>query len=90
MAANPQNYMEELVGQYFENVAKETGCCTCARCKQDILCLALNQLRPKYITTEHGKEFAQRSNFDPQFESKVRTALIKSIQTVSKDPRHEK
>ncbi len=43
------NITEKLVLNKFDGVLKKMSCCRCDRCKQDIVALALNNLKPKYI-----------------------------------------
>lgn len=89
MRTNPKNYMEELVVNYYNDVAPRAGVCTCDVCTKDILSYTLNQLSAKYVTSEEGKDYAETSCYDPQFETKIMGALNKAIETVGKNPRHE-
>lgn len=89
MRTHPVNCMEEMVENYYNQISKDLGVCTCETCTKDILSFALNQLSAKYVTSEEGKEYVKTSYYDPQFESKVLSAIKKAAAAVGKNPRHE-
>lgn len=63
--------------------------CSCPKCVDDILAIALNSLPTRYVTTDMGKQFIQLNSYRKQFETDVVSALIKACQIVTASPRHE-
>lgn len=84
-----KNYMEDAVKQRIKAVLKQyPSCCTCDKCLQDILCLALNHLPARYISTEKGNLFARLEALSLSYEPRIIEALVKAIEVVSHHPRH--
>ncbi len=63
--------------------------CTCSQCISDIKAITLNNLTPKYVSTEKGSILSKASMFTIQSETDVTKALIEAIEIVDKSPRHE-
>ncbi|WP_031514663.1 late competence development ComFB family protein [Desulfofalx alkaliphila] len=87
------NYTETAVLHLIDSVYNEfkkriPGVCTCERCRQDVMAIALNNLPPHYIVTETGKIITQ-VNFD-LLGGKVLiiTQLMKAMDKVHLNPRH--
>lgn len=84
-----QNYMEDAVEVLLPNILDEySQLCTCKRCISDIKAIALNNLPPKYVTTEKGSILSKANMFKTQSEVDVTKALIDAIEKVSQSPRH--
>lgn len=65
------------------------GVCACEKCMLDAAAIALNQLIPKYVVTDEGFLYSKLSLLDKQFNTDITTAVIKAIEIVSSNPRHE-
>jgi competence protein ComFB len=87
------NYMEEIVENYLNNVLKTdkayTDTCKCSSCMDDMKAKALNNLKPYYITTKKGEVFAEYSSLEAQHHAEVITEVIKAIEFVSKNKKHQ-
>lgn len=84
-----RNYMEELATQVLDEIlAKQKVPCKCARCRLDMVALALNNLPPAYCVTEAGCARTKMSAMETQFQADVARELTKAIQKVSESPRH--
>lgn len=84
------NLMEEEVLNVIDNIKKERGLfCNCEKCRLDIAAVALNNLNPKYVVTEKGYLYARVNNMNYQFNTDVVTAVIKAIEVVGKNPKHD-
>lgn len=83
-----QNIMEDLVTQKLDEVIDELGCCKCEQCREDILSYTLNQLAPKYASTESGRVLAKLNVQSNQFEIDMLTALYAAASLVKRNPRH--
>jgi len=84
------NIMEMMVEAKLEKYLSEMECCTCDVCMNDIKCLALNRLSPKYVSTRKGELFSRvdhsmlrQSSVDIDF------AVIQAIEFVKAHPRHD-
>lgn len=98
-----QNNEQNTLGNYHHNVVNVTEiiavakvaevvsmmeACSCPKCVDDILAIALNSLPTRYVTTDVGKQFIQLNSYRKQFETDVVSALIKACQIVNESPRH--
>lgn len=81
------NITEQLVLKKFDGVLKRMMCCRCNRCKQDIVALALNNLKPIYMAATRD-EIEQKIQNLNDIGSKVTTELIKAVLKVRQNPRH--
>ncbi|MDA8443397.1 MAG: late competence development ComFB family protein [Peptococcaceae bacterium] len=84
------NYTEKEVREAFQRYVKEHGpqCCDCLQCEEDILALTLNQLPPRYVTSHKGEVITDFQFSEPPDNTKVLTALVKSIDVVCRTPSH--
>lgn len=84
------NMMEKVVEIRMEEHMKRSNCCTCEMCREDIKCIALNNLPPKYVSTSKGELF---SRIDQQMNRQsimdIDIAVINAVEFVKKKPRHE-
>ena len=85
-----QNVMEEYVQQTLNEVWDSLDCCKCSQCKTDVTSLALNQLKPRYVSTEQGKAFVKVNTMSSQFEIDILTAIYEAAKIVKENPRHGK
>ncbi|MEA5010192.1 MAG: late competence development ComFB family protein [Angelakisella sp.] len=79
------NIIELFVLDRLDAAFAKFNCCKCDRCKKDVIALALNKLKPKYVVTEQNKinSYAtSQTNID------VSTAIVQAIITVKANPRH--
>jgi competence protein ComFB len=85
-----RNHMEISVNSLLPEVLhKFKGVCTCSNCVDDIKAKALNNLRPMYVVTELGDVYAKLNEMQFQFKSDVVSELVKAIEIISKNPRHD-
>lgn len=83
------NYMEDLVDALLPNLLKKyEDVCTCSQCIADIKALALNNLPPKYVSTEKGSVYSKANMFTIQSETDITKAIIGAIEKVVQSPRH--
>ena len=82
--------MEIIIDRQLSKVLKSyTDICKCDKCIQDIKAIALNNLKPKYVVTEKGMIYTKTNERAVQFEVDVTRELIKAIEIVSKNPKHD-
>ncbi|GHU59769.1 hypothetical protein FACS1894133_7180 [Clostridia bacterium] len=71
-------------------IRAETGICKCTQCMDDVLCIALNKLPPKYVSSDKGELFSRVDQMlIRQLSMDTDIALISSIGFVKKHPRHD-
>lgn len=84
------NMMEKMVDFRMEEHFKKSDCCKCELCHEDIKCIALNNLPPKYASTSKGELFSKvQQQMDRQHIMDIDVAVINAIEFVRKKPRHE-
>ncbi len=83
-----RNYTEILVENNLDKIMKKSDVCNCEKCRADITALALNDLKPQYVVSEKGECFAKLSILENQTQINVISAIIKAIEVVSSNPRH--
>ncbi|MTI79611.1 MAG: competence protein ComFB [Firmicutes bacterium] len=87
------NYTEtavlQLLNDVIKNHQKENEMCTCERCRQDIMAIALNNLPPSYIVTDTGEIITQVSFNQFGGRAQVITQIMKAAEIVASNPRHK-
>lgn len=85
------NYMEEVVKRYLNKILSDpeyVSVCNCDYCKEDIMAMALNNLKPFYITTKRGEVYAEYSSYEIQHQAEIIKEVIQAIEFVSAHPNH--
>ncbi|QUH26653.1 late competence development ComFB family protein [Serpentinicella alkaliphila] len=85
-----KNHMEDVVNFLMPNIMKnfEGQLCQCERCIADIKALALNELEPRYFTSDTGQVFFKVKEMSIQFETDVTRAVLLAIDKVKNYPKH--
>ena len=84
-----RNIMEEVVRRRIAEILKMyPENCSCEKCQQDILLLALNHLPPKYISTARGDVYTRLKLTEIQDDVEIIEEIAKAVETVAKHPRH--
>ena len=83
-----KNYTEEVVANALPNIISEIGSCKCEHCKYDIMAIALNNLRSKYVVTDEGEVYARLASYSQSDVAKVTTEIVNAIKIVDSSPRH--
>ncbi|NLW25570.1 MAG: late competence development ComFB family protein [Clostridia bacterium] len=86
----PINLTELMVEEVFKGLTmKRKDFCCCDRCRADIMAIALNNLKPRYVVTEKGQAFAKASFLNCQISTDVLVEINKAIEIVNRYPRHD-
>ncbi|MCR5331883.1 MAG: late competence development ComFB family protein [Lachnospiraceae bacterium] len=88
MSVLVKNLMEDMVERKFRQIVPQLNCCTCDICKTDIMCYALNRLKPKYVATSQGELLSRIDSLSSTFEIAIMTELTAGAEIVRKNPRH--
>lgn len=84
-----RNYMEICVGDLLNAVLENIDCCSCEKCRYDIMAITLNMLPPKYVVTHKGSLYTKLSALQAQFDVDIIAAITKASVIVGKSPRHD-
>lgn len=90
MSVLVKNIMEKMVEDKMEEMLPKLECCTCDICRTDILCYALNRLKPKYVSTEQGELLSRVDSISIPYEASIMTEIVAGVEIVKKNPRHNK
>lgn len=84
-----KNFMEDVVASYVDEVClSDKELCTCERCRFDVMALALNDLKPKYVVLPKGYAYARMDELEAQFQADTIVAVTKALKLVKESPRH--
>ncbi len=83
------NVLEDLVEEVYEELSKNSNCCTCERCHNDVVAYALNQLSPQYAVTSIGNKLTKVNNLRRQHLADIQIAILQGLKIVSESPRHD-
>ena len=82
------NIMEEIVKLRVKTALKELGACTCETCYLNACALALNALKPKYVTTEKGALFVKITETELAHSVTILFEVTRAIMQVKEHPCH--
>lgn len=82
-----RNYTETIVANALHseltgNPQKYAGMCQCSSCQAYIISVALNELKPFYVTGKKGEIFGEYQNKGQQNASDVFVALVHGIEAL--------
>lgn len=81
--------VREIFPEVLESYKKrELSICTCQRCLDDIVALALNYLPPHYVATEKGAIITKVDFQKIGGRTEVFTQIYHAVKKVSENPRH--
>ena len=83
------NVMEEVVEEVLKRYQAQLKlCCECQHCTTDVKALALNDLKPKYVTNpDHSVYVRAVLEGDPQEVTKLLSVVTRAASKVSSNPR---
>ncbi|MGD9569219.1 MAG: late competence development ComFB family protein [Sedimentibacter sp.] len=81
------NVTEKLVLIKLDAALKKMNCCRCDRCKEDIVAIALNNLKPMYIVATKN-DIKQKIHELQNIGNEITIEVIKAVLIVRKNPRH--
>ncbi|MDR4433194.1 late competence development ComFB family protein [Bacillus tequilensis] len=75
--------MKELLDRYMDQLHMT---CTCEVCKNDVLALSLNKVRPSYVTDLKKIAYSKAEMVDKQKNTAMLVILAESAAVVSENP----
>ena len=82
------NIMEVLVRQKLDEMLETSDCCKCETCYLDILAIALNYCKPRYVNTFQGELLVKINSTERQSSVDLDIAILKAIEIVKQNPHH--
>lgn len=83
------NVMEDLIESEINDNLTTLGICPCPKCRRDLLTLTLNNVTPKYISTEKGEaviKATQLASMNDRIQLLAEITRLAGL--VSENPRH--
>ncbi len=82
------NANEELVRLKLPELLEDYDCCKCEKCVEDMMALALNNIKPAYVNSTEGILFKRINSTLPQTSTDLDIEIIRAINMVSANPKH--
>ncbi|MGN0666491.1 MAG: late competence development ComFB family protein [Huintestinicola sp.] len=82
------NMAEEITRLRMDDLLKDYDCCKCGQCYDDMLAMALNNIKPQYVNSYKGALFSRINSTRMQISTDIDVAVIKAIERVSSQPHH--
>lgn len=84
-----KNVTEDAVRElHGELLTKHPEFCACARCRDDVLALVMNQSRPRYVTSAQGFALASLDVRGDQTRAELSVLVLDAMRIVAQRPRH--
>lgn len=81
----PINLAEIVAEEYYPRYQQRLNGCPCPRCKDDVLGITLNKVKPRYIASDRLNPLDLKNR---ALITETVTCLIQAIQVVKKSPHH--
>ncbi len=82
------NAVEAIVKEKARIMVESTDMCKCRQCYLNVCAIALNKLKPRYITSSRGKMLSSLDVMDYGYQAELTVAIVGAIEMVKKNPRH--
>ncbi len=80
------NVMESVVKERLGVLLQDVDCCKCDKCIDDMMAIALNTLKPKYVNSHKGELFSRLDTTKYQNTIDIDVAVTKAINIVIANP----
>lgn len=86
------NALEEAVREAYEAVRpSEPSFCGCSRCREDVLTMALNKARPRYMVGDPlGAAVTRVALGQRELRAEIAVIVLEAMRRVADAPRHPK
>lgn len=81
-----ESVLEELFDQYIDQLHMS---CLCQRCREDVLALALNSVKPQYVTDRTKLAYIKAELVDKQKNTSMLVTLAEAARIVNENPHCE-
>lgn len=84
------NVMEDLIETEINDNLTTLGICPCPKCRRDLLTLTLNNVTPKYISTEKGEAVIRATRLASMNDRiQLLAEITRLAALISENPRHD-
>ena len=84
-----KNIMENIVYEKMTSVIDSLGCCTCDKCKADIMAYVLNHVTPRYVASEKGELFSKVQELNQNSNTDILMKIVSAAEIIRERPRHD-
>jgi hypothetical protein len=84
------NVMQALVEDKTDKYIRMFGLCNCARCRIDVIALALSNLPAKYVVAKPHELIPRLSIYEQKFSAAVVTQVMSACRKVLERPHHKR
>jgi competence protein ComFB len=84
------NIVEEVVRAKVREAIRDVDMCQCKKCELNACAIALNNLRPRYVTTKKGHLLAKIGLMNQDYLMEVSIEVAKALKMVIERPLHDK
>jgi len=80
------NIMEKIVDEIYEDILEthEINFCDCPKCREDVKAIVLNEITPKYVSTDKGLAISKAEMMEVQLRIDILDKIVKAIIKVGK------
>lgn len=82
------NISELAIREKLDEILQTVDCCKCEKCYMDILAIALNYVKPRYVNTHEGELIKRVEAMAIQNSVDINIAIVKALELVSHVPHH--
>lgn len=84
------NALEETIRTVYESLRKtQAGYCDCERCQDDVVTLALNHTKPRYVVGDPlGAAVTRVSLSQDAAKAEIAVVVFDAMRRIAKSPRH--
>jgi len=86
---NVRNYTEICVESAADRIIEQANYCKCQKCRTDIIVIALNNLKSKYIATRKGELYSKLNALEGQDDINIIAEITKAVAIIKAEHRHE-
>lgn len=84
-----ENVMEEIITKRVEDIWDcESVKCKCDKCKQDVISLTLNHVKPRYVSSPEGRIYVMSEVQNGPQNEEINTLIEEAVQKVGENPKH--
>lgn len=84
-----KNIMEDIVYEKMNSIIDSLGCCTCEKCKADIIAYVLNHVTPRYVASEKGELFSKVQELNQNSNTDILMKIVSAAELIKERPRHD-
>ena len=86
-----KNLLEDAIAEVYKQVSPQVAnFCGCAKCRDDAISLALNHVRPRYVTGDppRGAVLSRLEIQSENGQAQLISVVMDAVQQVASRPRH--